>query len=135
MIFVDTNIFLRYILKNVPAQSKQAKQILEQVEMGKIEFWTTQWVIAELIWTLSLRKYGFDRKKVYNFIRTFIGLKGLTVENGDLILEALKLSEEKSIGFTDCLNSILSRQNEVSQVYSFDKHFDKFPGLKRKKIS
>lgn len=130
MIFVDTNVFLRYVLRDVKSQAQRSKELLEKAERGDVELWTTEWVMAELIWTLSLKKYGFSRKQVYDAIRTFCGLKGLKVENRDLVIEALELSQKHNLGFVDALNALISREHKVEFVFSFDKHFKRFTWLK-----
>lgn len=131
MIFVDTNIFLRYVLRDVKSQAQRSKNLLEKAERGDIELWTTEWVMAELIWTLSLKKYGFSRKQVYDIIRTFCGMKGLKVKNSDQVIAALELSQKHNVGFVDAFNALISRENKVKFVFSFDKHFERFSWLEK----
>jgi predicted nucleic acid-binding protein len=45
--------------------------------------------------------------------------------------EALVLSSRYKVSPNDALACIVSRRMRISEVYSFDKHFDKIPFIKR----
>lgn len=47
------------------------------------------------------------------------------------ILEALSLAAEFGAGTSDALAVALMRANGISEVYSFDRDFDGFPGVRR----
>ena len=46
-------------------------------------------------------------------------------------VEALKIAEEKKVGFSDAVLYVLMLQNNIREVYSFDKDFDKLKGIRR----
>ena len=51
--FVDTNLFLRYLLNDIPQQADAVEEILREAAEGKVEPWTNPMVIAEIVWTLQ----------------------------------------------------------------------------------
>ncbi|MBI4415664.1 MAG: type II toxin-antitoxin system VapC family toxin [Euryarchaeota archaeon] len=54
----------------------------------------------------------------------------LPVARSDL-LEGLSAAMDLGVGTTDALAAVLMERNGLSEVYSFDRDFDRVPGLKR----
>ena len=52
-LFVDTNVFLRFLTNNDPAKVKRDETLLRDVLRGKIRLITSLLVIAAMIWTLE----------------------------------------------------------------------------------
>ena len=121
--FIDTNIFLRFLLADSPRQYNLARQIFLKAEKGKISLWTSTAVILELIWTLQ-SFYKLDRISIQEKISSLMVLEGLKVENSDLLLSALDLFTKKNVDFIDAYNFCLARKMG-KKIISFDKDFDK----------
>ena len=51
-LFADTNLFLRFLTNDVPAQADLVDRLLIQAAEGAIRLVTTPLVIAEIVWTL-----------------------------------------------------------------------------------
>lgn len=54
MIAADTNVLLRYLLRDGDAQAERARRIFERAARILI----TDVVLAETVWTLTGRRYG-----------------------------------------------------------------------------
>lgn len=54
----------------------------------------------------------------------------LPVGRGELI-EALAAGIETSVGTTDALAAVLMHESGITEIYSFDKDFDRFENLRR----
>jgi predicted nucleic acid-binding protein len=52
-LFVDTNVFLRFLTNDDPAKAKRAESLFRDALRGKIKLATSLLVIAEIIWTLE----------------------------------------------------------------------------------
>ncbi len=52
-LFVDTNVFLRFLTNDDPAKAKRAETLFRDALRGKIKLVTSLLVIAEIIWTLE----------------------------------------------------------------------------------
>lgn len=48
-VFVDTNIFLRYLTADEPAKYEKCREIFKKAVDGKIRLMTSDMVVAELI--------------------------------------------------------------------------------------
>ena len=127
---VDTNIFLRAILDDHRTQSPKAQAFLEQVAASKHHYYTTPWVIAETVWTLS-SFYKYRRSDVARIVKGIINTPNLEVLEEELVLGAVTLFEEKGIDFIDGLNYLVSKRRGFDGIISFDRDFDKLKSLKR----
>ena len=47
------------------------------------------------------------------------------------LLEALGLASEFGLGTTDCLAVVFMKREGIREVYSFDKDYDRLPGVTR----
>lgn len=125
--FVDTNIILRFLLKDNKVQYLRAVKIFEKAESGKIYLWATDIVILELIWTLK-SLYRYDRFTIREKVESLIALPNFDVLNKKFILQALQDFANKNIDFADAYNYQLAKK-QGKKILSFDKDFKKL-GIK-----
>lgn len=128
--FVDTNIFLRFLLADQKKQYRLVKKLFQKAEEGKISLWTTDVVILEIVWTLK-SFYKLKPKVIQHQVSSLIALENLKVKNKDLLLQALDYFATKNVDFSDAYNFLLAK-NENKKILSFDSDFDKLG--KREKI-
>lgn len=129
-IFVDTNLFLRFLTNDVPAQADAVEELLRQAGQGKVTLVTNGIVIAEIVWTLE-SYYGLDREDIQNKVLAIIGTPGLEVFEGSLILKSIIWYAEKNVDFIDAYNAAWMDEQGIGRIYTFDqKHFSRFDDLK-----
>ena len=121
--FIDTNIVLRFLLKDNKIQYPQALKIFEKAEGGKISIWTTDVVILEVVWTLK-SVYKYDRFTIKEKIEGLLALPNLEVLNKKLVLQAIQDFANKNVDFADAYNYQLAKK-EDKRILSFDKDFKK----------
>lgn len=121
--FVDTNIFLRFLLADNKQQYLLAKKLFKKAEDGKISLWTTDIVILEIIWTLK-SFYKIKPREIQHHINCLAALENLKITNGSLLLETLDLFANKNVDFADAYNFLLA-QKAKKKIVSFDQDFDK----------
>lgn len=128
-VFADTNLFLRYLTNDVPAQADLVESLLHRAAKGKINLVTTSMVIAEIVWTLE-SYYELDKKEIQTMILGILNTDGLEVINSDLILQAIVHYTDKNVDFIDAFNAAWMVKNDVDKIYTFDqKHFNRFDGI------
>ncbi len=126
--FVDTNIFV-YTLFTIDDQKYSAcKKLFKKAEAGDIQLWTTEWVIAELIW--FLRRRDVSQEKIKDIVLTIIVSKGLEVQNKSQLMSVIN-SWEEGIDFLDVYNLHCARQLEINRGYTYDRDFDKVDNFTR----
>lgn len=127
--FIDTNIILRFLTDDVPAQAEVVAHLLRQAVEGKVVLQTNVLVIAEIVWTLE-SYYKQPRGEIRTKVLAILNTPGLSVENADLILSAIVLYADKNVDFIDAYNACWMKRHDLSRVYTFDtKHFSRLEGI------
>ncbi|MBI2327096.1 PIN domain-containing protein [Candidatus Curtissbacteria bacterium] len=120
---IDTNIFLRHLLQDIPDQSKIATSIISDIEDGKMIGLVSILVVNELIWILE-KYYALKRGVYIPKLVKMLHLDHLRVMEvkKDLIETVLEKMRNKKIDFTDVYLKEVGKEN---QILSFDKDFAK----------
>jgi predicted nucleic-acid-binding protein len=132
MIFIDTNIFLRYFEREDELAYKKAEKFFTEIVNGNITGISTSLVIAEVIWVLE-RFYGWNKEEICNNIELILETPNIRFEERNILIGAINIYKEKNISFIDAYNYFFMRANGVDKIYSFDRDFDKLPDIKRLK--
>lgn len=128
-VFADTNLFLRYLTNDVPAQADAVEMLLKRAAKGELLLMTSSLVIAEIVWTLE-SFYRLPKKDISGKVLAILNTHGLKVENSDLLLQAAIWYAEKNVDFIDAYHAAWLSQQDISRVATFDlKHFQRFEGL------
>ncbi len=134
MKFIDTNIFLRYLLWDDAKKANQCKKLFTSALENKIQLFTTELVIAEIIWTLS-SFYKYPREKVAEAVLRVLSLETLHVPNKAILMEAVGLFLLKNIDFIDAYNAVVMHDKDIKSIYTYDKHFDLIKSIQRQEPS
>ncbi len=128
-VFVDTNVFLRFFVKDVEAQFEKARALFEKAEAGKIKLETSELVIAEIVWVLE-SYYGFSRKEISDVLGTLLSSRNLKIAGSARISDAVQLYLSGNLDFIDAYNISFMRAKEITRVATFDhKHYKKVEGI------
>ncbi len=128
-VFVDTNVFLRFLVKDAAALYEKARALFEKAEEGKIKLETSELVIAEIVWVLE-SFYGFTRKEVTEVLTTLLASRNLKIAGHARISEAVQLYASGNMDFIDAYNIAYIKSKEYTKIATFDsKHFKKVEGL------
>lgn len=130
--FIDTNIFLRHLTNDNPVQSPACFALIQDIEQGKIQAWTSDLVILEVIFVLSSKTlYNVGRAKIRDLLLPLINLPGIKLTNKRMYRRAFELYTTLSIDFTDAYNAALMESHKNAEIISYDKDFDRIPTVKR----
>lgn len=138
MIAIDTNVLLRYLLADDLGQHRRAKKLIE----ANFPVLITDVVLAETVWTLMGKRFGFDRAQICVVIRTLIGDQGFAFEDSQTVWSALndyqisKTIRGKQLDFSDALigrkTGTVARQNAgvFDGFFSFNRAVSQLAGAK-----
>ncbi len=126
--FVDTNIFIYTLFKVDSAKHQACIGLFEEAAQGKVKLWTTQWVIAELMWFLTRKRMSWE--EIRSVVEKIIQTRGLEVADKDVFFEVMKECESGE-DFVDGINVVLSRRENIYKGYSYDKGLGKWQGFRR----
>ncbi len=128
-VFVDTNLFLRYLTNDVPAQADAVEILLRQAAMAETRLVTTSLVLAEIVWTLE-SFYHLSKSDVQEKILAILNTPGLEVADGDLALQTISWYVTYNVDFIDAYNAVWLLSQGLDTVCTFDrKHFVRLPGI------
>ena len=112
------------------AQMKEsAKQIIRSLETGE-EMASTTVHISEV---LNILEDNLGVKQSMAFLSWAIAAKNLTVFPASIVdyESALNITRETLIGLNDSLAIHIMRREGISEIYSMDRHFDRFEDIIR----
>ncbi len=128
--FVDANIFLRHLLQDHFDHSPRATQFISRLEAREAQGETSTTVLAEVVFVLE-RTYKRPKGAIQRAILELMALPGLSIPGADLIRSALELYVRLNISYGDAFNAVQMSRRGMSEVVSFDKDFDRIPGITR----
>lgn len=131
MITLDTNIIARYLLNDIPDHTDRVKRLLDVADGGEVELFVPASVFVELC-HLFHRTLSMSRDDVAPTLLGVLRLTGLHVENRNAVRSALEFwASTGGLSFPDCYHLALTGEHGLTQIYSFDKKMDRYPGVER----
>ncbi len=119
MIGLDTNVLVRYITQDHPAQSAAAVRIMDSLSAVLPGFLPLV-VITEVVWVLQF-SYGFKRNEIGQIVERLLRSKELVLERAEIVSQALRKFRASRANFADCLIERCGHAAECQYVLTFDK--------------
>jgi predicted nucleic acid-binding protein len=122
LIQLDSNIFIRLIIGDVPDHLEKSKMIFHQIEEEKIKTGVSILVVNEVVWILE-KFYELERKIYIPQLLKLLALKNISVNEvkKEILIRVLKKMLKNKYDFTDNYLSVITTANAI---YSFDKDFE-----------
>jgi len=131
-IFVDTNIFIRYLTNDDPTKADKVELLLNKAAKGKILLITTEMVLAEVVWVLE-SFYALKNTTIGPMIQAILATPGLEVINGSLVEKAIDHYLTHHIDFIDGYIAAVMEQKKIDEIFSYDKkHLSRVQCISRK---
>ena len=128
--FLDTNVLIRAFVDGEHGVGERARLLLDRIYQGDERVVTSQLVIFETIFTLQ-RSYHVSREKIRDIITDLLSIQNIDIEDRTLILDALNIYVNYSISFVDAHHIASMSVLNISEIYSWDRDFDRFPSVTR----
>lgn len=128
MIFIDTNIFLRYFEQGESPEYIKIEELLKSIIRGDITCFTNTMVISEIIWVLD-KYYGWGRQEICDNIEFILNTPNIKIKEKNILLNAISIYKQYDIDFIDSFNYSYIKANNSDEIYTYDKHFDKLESL------
>ena len=121
MIAVDTNVLLRYLLRDDEAQAESSRRVIDGEERVLI----TDVVLAETLWTLIGRRYRAAKADLIAVVDKLLQEPNIRFEDDEVIWSALQAYRETDADFADALIVFKALKTAPSDdplnaVYTFD---------------
>jgi len=120
MIFVDTNYFFRFLLKDVKGQHRQAKDLFKQAALGTIELFSSSVVFFEIFWVL-VSVYDKKKTEIIKTLENILKMDFIKWENEAGLQLALNIYKANSIELEDSYNLAFMKEKNIKEIRTFDK--------------
>jgi len=126
MIGLDTNVLVRYLAQDDPAQSARATEIIECRLSEANPGFVSVVAMAEMAWVLE-RAYGLPTKDVVGAIERTLQADVLSVERDQEVFAAMTALKEGRGSFADALIGTLGAAAGCSATLTFDRKALRLP--------
>lgn len=131
IVFLDTNILVRHLVEDIPEQAIRATALMEGVASGRTGIRLPDTVVFEAIYILQ-RVYSIPKMEITDELSTIIKHPGVILDHKESVLHALEFWRGVgSLSFADCYHLALAADLGFTEIYSFDKKMDRYPGVAR----
>ena len=120
MIGLDTNILIRYVVQDDEEQARAATRLIESQCSEQSTGFVSVVVLIELAWVLSAA-YEYSKSVVAAVVTQILRTTEFTVEDGDVIWQALREFETGNADFADCLIAFRNHSSGCTTTYTFDR--------------
>jgi len=128
--FVDTNVVLRHLLQDHEDHSPRASALFAAVGRGEISIQFTPSVVFETVFVLD-RRNRTPKSWIRVAVLEILALPNLLVSERPRLERALDLFVERNIPYIDVYHAVAMNELGCTQILSFDRHFDRIPGIER----
>ncbi len=128
--FLDTNVLLRHLRADNAEHSPRATAYLERIEREELKVRTADTVIFETVFTLE-RSYRQPKAAIRDALLPLIALPGIVLPRKRRFQTAFTFYVDLNISFADAYHAALMVEQKLTEVVTFDHHFDRIPGITR----
>lgn len=124
--FVDTNILVRHLTGDPPAQARRATRYLE----AATELLLPDLIAAEVVYVLE-SYYDVPRDQVAETLRAILAFPAIRVVDADLLRRAIEVYEVHRLDFADAYLVASAERTGVGVIASFDRAIDRVETVRR----
>ena len=125
-VLLDTNIFLRFFLRDDEAMYSECQEVLEKISEGKIVPYLSSIALLEFQYVL-LGGYKESKGQVIKRINSIMKMRNLVMLDKTGTKSALKLYRKYNVKYGDCL--IATQIPKNVPIVTYDRDFKKIKGL------
>jgi len=122
---IDTNVLVRFLVRDDELQAKAIYSIFKQAEADKEEFWVPLLVVLETLWVLE-SVYEIPRQQILDSMSELLLMPILKFENQSAIQRFIFSGREGKIDLSDLLIAHSAKSSGCKCVLTFDKSASKF---------
>src|SRR4030067_3672102 len=128
MLGIDTNILVRFLVRDDEAQFEKARKLIHREVASGRRVFVNQLVLMEAEWVLRSR-YAVPKNQIIEAISGLLDATDVQFEDEPTIEEALFMWKDTAADFADCLIGTKNRRMGCKATVSFDVKASKLPGF------
>lgn len=118
MIGLDTNVLLRFYLKDDPVHSPRAQHVINSLSAAS-PGWVGLTSVLELAWVMRRRK-GAGREEIASVLEQLLTQDVIVVEQSVVVARAVQRFRSTKADFADCLVAESARAAGCERTVTFD---------------
>ena len=126
MIALDTNVLVRYLVRDDAEQAEAARALLESLTADRPGYVCRE-VAVELVWVLE-RAYGYSRDQIATVLEELVATEGLVIEAADDVARAAFRYRIGGTGFSDMMIVLAAERATALPLYTFDQKAARLEG-------
>ncbi len=127
MIALDTNVLVRYLVRDDEQQAESASALLESLTTERPGYVCRE-VVVELVWVLE-RAYGVSRERIATILQQLVATRNLVVEASDDVARAAFRYRTGGPGFSDLMILAAADRSGARPPYTFDRKAARTEGV------
>jgi predicted nucleic-acid-binding protein len=127
MLGLDTNVLVRLLIEDDPAQTRRARNLVDAAVAAEEMVLVSLPVLLETEWVLRSR-YEMPPESILGLFRAALETQELAFEDEAAVEEALFNWQDGASGFSDCLIVAHNRQLGCRSTATFDARAARLPG-------
>ena len=128
MIGIDTNVLLRFLLKDDARQSARALRFMRDEISAAQPGYVSLVTLLEVVWVLD-SLYGFNVEQQMAVVEDLLAVEALEIAERAAVARAVTASRDRCADFQDCLVAILGEGVGCSATVTFDTGAAKRAGM------
>ncbi len=126
---LDTNVLVRYLVQDDPAQAHRASRYIERHCTADSRCLINNIVLCELVWVLE-SAYEYKKEIISEALEKLFMASGFEFEDKNIAWAALNDYRVRNTDFADCLIGRLNRTLGCDETVTFDKALKQLDGFK-----
>ena len=126
MLGVDTNVLVRFLVRDDEAQFEKARKLIKRELAAGRSVFVSHLVVMETEWVLRSR-YGLPKPLMIEAISGLLDAADVQFEDEPAVEEALFIWKDATADFADCLISAKNRRLGCRATATFDTKAAKLP--------
>jgi len=129
VIGLDTNVIVRLLINDNTRQTEEARRYIKKHCSAAEPGYITHIALVETVWVLE-RVLKLPKEQVLSAMESLFRIKTITVQDAEIVQQALDCYHAGSIDFADALIGLIGQENGADHTVTFDRAAAKLPGFK-----
>lgn len=127
MIAIDTNVLVRYLVRDDARQAEAARELLDGLSAERPAFICRE-VMIETVWVLE-RAYRFAREQIAAAVGDLVTAVSLVVEAADAVSRSAVRYAQGGADFADLMIAEAADRAEAWPLFTFDRRLAREDGV------
>ncbi len=125
---IDTNILVRFLVRDDEKQAKAVYSLFKNAESNKSELFVPLLVVLELIWVLE-SAYEIPRDDILDALRDLLLLPILKFEQPNILHKFIRSARHNKCDLADMLIALSDTAHDCETMWTLNKRAAKYEGF------